>query len=552
MIATARLIVLICSAILASGGAALSVALLPTSEPTTGGVDHGLDTDGDGAYDWLLVEASVVLPVAGMWDVQAQLTTQATPTTGACGGVYMPIPLMDASSPEWPIAWAYERYFFEAGAQVVRIGFPGTDIYRSGIDGPYGVHAYLYSYDGSIVGMPWPGTAGSSVEWRHTTEPYHSTDFDEPHRTAYFTGAFTEAPIHVDADGLYDLFELTASVRVNDAGNYSLNGQLFQSDGSRNGTWTAYIAYAYADVSLEAGEASVSLWFRGDQIRAAGVDGPWNFTLSLYGPYDYYWRNATAPGVADIMPMPYPENLCGVTGPYRAASFDDTVELLRYTGVFSEAVEDWNGNGRYDVLVIRAEVEAFVAAGFDLRGSLRSEDGAREVATSWTAVWLPAGIGRVEFVFAGADIHASGVDGPYLATLSITPSAGGIDPVTDYTTRAYQAADFEEGPSQWQPYWIQRLEAAAVPPGAVEIFVEVLRGNDSLTYVAEDVLTTTLYDAAGNAIWSITDRVYLPSGGSSQSFAYRVDGLSSGTYRIVVLLGTPDRPVDQRSADVTL
>jgi len=553
VIAPARLAILIVSAVLASGGAALSGGFLPTSEPANGGTDYGLDTDADGAYDWLIVNASVVLPEAGTWDISAQLMAPEPPSAGPCSAPFAPMPLMEATSPqEWPIAWAYERYFFEAGSVVIRIAFPGTDIYRAGVDGPYGVYAYLSLGDGVMRLMPWPGPVGSTVEWNYTTRPYRFTDFDEPYRPAYFTGTHAEEPIDVDSDGAWDLFELTADVHVDTAGNYSLNGELFLRQGSDWERWYVSIGYAYRDAYLEAGDGSVYLRFRGDQIRAAGIDGPWNFSMTLYGPNYYYWQNGTVPGGPEFAPMPYPEILCGTTAAYPSASFDDTVELLRYTGTFGETAIDWNGNGLYDALVIRAEVEAYVSAAFDHQGILRNGDGTKSITTSWNTAWLPEGIGWVEFVFSGPDIRASGLDGPYLANLSITPSAGGIDPMTNYTTRAYEATDFEEGPAQGRPYWIERLEAAAASPTMLSILVDIVRGGDLLTVVYEDVLTTTVYDASGKVVWSVTDRVYLPTGNSSQSFAYRVDGLAPGTYRIVALLGPPERPVDERSVEVTL
>src|SRR5207244_4383644 len=77
------------------------------------------------------------------------------------GGVSSPVPYT------YPIAYVYERYFFTDGTQTVRMAFVGTDIARSGIDGPYRVHARL-----SIGGYPYMTLrpigdwAGPVVEWR--------------------------------------------------------------------------------------------------------------------------------------------------------------------------------------------------------------------------------------------------------------------------------------------------------------------------------------------------------------------------------------------------
>jgi len=66
-------------------------------------------------------------------------------------------------------------------------------------------------------------------------------------------------------------------------------------------------------------------------------------------------------------------------------------------------------------------------------------------------VCLQQGTQWAEFSFAGPNIPAAGIDGPYQATLSITPTARGIDPTTTYTTMAYHATDFDAnstGPAQ--------------------------------------------------------------------------------------------------------
>src|SRR4030067_3826749 len=82
----------------------------------------------------------------------------------------------------------------------------------------------------------------------------------------------------------------------------------------------ATVAYGYRDPPLEAGETNVALRFRGDQIRAAGVDGPWAFSLVLTGPNIYPWDGGNMtpqpalPGPAPhagLLRPAYPGVLCG-------------------------------------------------------------------------------------------------------------------------------------------------------------------------------------------------------------------------------------------------
>lgn len=588
MILTVRTLVILLAAAVATGGAVLGVSKMLSGSALDNGTDHGLDTNGNGKFDWLVVEATVALPEAGTWDLSAGLFSLSAPPGGPCGGPY-PVPLqfsmplqpalMDAPAMEWPIAWSYERYFFIAGDASLRVAFSGTDIFRTGVNGPYVVRAtmslggYVRMYDG-YGPMPWPG--GSMVMWNHTTKAYGASDFEEPFRPAYFMGGHSDVPMDTDHDGLYDFLELRADVHVNTAGTYNLNGYLsstsrglIQDPTAPELIYEQPVAYAYRDVSLTPGDASVFLRFRGDQIRTSQVDGPWNFSLTLYGPTDTVYMNGTVrptpivggepgltlpPADGSFAPMPivYPETLCGVTSAYPASAFDDTVELLSYTGNLEDVAQDWDRNGLYESLTIRAEVDVAVRAGFNVDGTLRSADGAKDIAYASSQAYLPEGVSWVDVMFPGPTIRASGIDGPYQVAISITPAAGGYDPTTTYVTRAYHATDFEAGYVNRTAYWISDFGVRASGSSSLAVYFNIVRGEDFLTYVIEDIVTTTVVDASGTTVWSVMDKVYLPSSGSVQSFGYSVDNLAPGTYTIVVTLGPADRPVDQQSITTTL
>src|SRR2546426_750480 len=204
MILTTRTIGLLVTMAVVAGGAAWGVHALIASAGGAGS-DYGLDTNGNGKFEWLVVEAQVSLPAAGTWEIYADLSTDKAPATGACGiGVPRPLPMMQASTVYGPIAWTNERYFFPAGSQTVRMPFNGTEIARAEVD-------------------------------------------------------------------------------VNTAGHYSLYGTLSKGSGSDA---IRSIAYAYRDFNLTTDDTKVFLRFRGDQIRQAGLDGPWDFALTLFGPVD--------------------------------------------------------------------------------------------------------------------------------------------------------------------------------------------------------------------------------------------------------------------------
>jgi hypothetical protein len=551
MILTTRAIGVLLTMALATGGAAWGLhTYLSTGDGA--GSDHGLDTDGNGKFEWLVVEADVTLPQAGTWDLSADLSTSSPPASDSCGffGKPVPMPMVRTDATYFPIAWVYERYFFPSGGQTVRMAFAGSDIARAGVDGPYAVHARL-----SLGGFPYPGLERPEpipdelIEWNYTTGAHSASSFDPPIRPAYFTGPHTDAAVDVDSDGLADLLQMSADVHVNTAGNYSLYGTLSDGEGS---DVVRMIAYGSRMIHLEVGETQTSLPFRGDQIRAAGVDGPWHFALTL-SPSDYPDLGGTAPP-ANGVAWPgifYPEMLCGSTHTYRAADFDDTPELLRYTERFEEATPDVDSDGLHDALVIRAEVDVSVAAGFDIVGTLRGAGSSTVVARVSSQAWLPEGVQWTEFVFPGPEIRASGVDGPYEATLSLAPVAGGFDPVTTYRTAAYKASDFDDATAGTRGYWIGTLTARHADAN-LSVLASIVRAPDLMAVVIEDVLVVTVVDAAGAFVGTFKERVTLPSGGSEQSFSFAVEGVSPGTYTVTAILGPPERPVDMRTLTVTV
>ena len=552
MILTTRTIGLLVTMAVVTGGAAWGVRALIASAGGAGS-DYGLDTNGNGKFEWLVVEAQVSLPAAGTWEIYADLSTDKAPATGACGiGVPRPLPMMQASTVYGPIAWTNERYFFPAGSQTVRMPFNGTEIARAGVDGPYAVHARLSLGGVPYMGMPVPEPIRSDgfLEWNYTTRAYAASEFEPPVRTAFFTGSHADSAVDVDADGLADFLELTAEVHVNTAGHYSLYGTL--SKGSSSNAIRS-IAYAYRDFNLTTDDTKVFLRFRGDQIRQAGLDGPWDFALTLFGPVDPPGIAIGQPTMGLLRPVPfsYPEMLCGSTRAYRAADFDNTVEFLRYTGRFEESTPDRDGNGKYDALVVRAEVDVLLGAGFAISGVLRPVGGSVELARATGQMWLRDGLQWVEFVFPGPQIRGSGVDGPYEGMLSITPGPSGIDPTTTYITKAYRATDFDNESLGTRGYWISNV--TATPTGSdLAISVGVTRGPDMLALVFEDSLEVRVTNAAGTIVGSFQTKVYLASSGTEQSFAFSVSGLSAGRYTVTVILGPESRPVDARTVVVTV
>ena len=455
-----RTLAILVAAVVATSASALVVHAALTGLSAGSGTDYGIDTNGNGKFDWLVVEADVSLPSTGTWTINAVLSSSEPPATGSCLPTPSPMPMVATGTvlgpaARYPIAWAYERYFFTSGTQTVRFAFNGTEINRAAVDGPYSVeltmfpgdepNIYARPLDETVVG-PVPATTGE-VTWSYTTRAYTASDFDAPVRPAYFTGAHTDAGVDLNGDGLFDLLSLSADVHVAVGGNYSVSGSLWWSAGPGYGP-VVNLGYAYTGVSLAPGDTTVTLAFRGDTIRSANVDGPYNFSLMMYGPTPPpYYGNGTGvlspsyPPTAVMWPVYYPESLCGATSAYQASQFDSVSDTAVYTGTFAEATPDWDRDGLYDALTIRAEVRVYVSGAYSLGGVLRA--GGTIVSSVNVTTWLGEGTAWVEGTFPGYDIHTGGLDGPYVATLSLQPMAGGLDPIVNYTTASYKASSFD-------------------------------------------------------------------------------------------------------------
>src|SRR5947208_11835497 len=178
------------------------------------------------------------------------------------------------------------------------------------------------------------------------------------------------------------------------------------------------------------------------------------------------------------------------------------VDFLRYSGRFEEPTPDRDADGKFDALVVRAEEEVFVGAGFDLSGILRQVGGSAVVARASGQIWSQDGTQWVDFTFPGPEIRTSGADGPYDATMSLIPGTWGIDPTTTYVTKAYHASDFDTSSTGTRGYWIGNL--SATPRGSrLSTAGKHVRGKDMLAVGFYDTPTALHTDPPLFAFHSI-------------------------------------------------
>jgi len=542
MIALPKVLIAVLTASLISGSAL--VALTGGVGPG-GGSDYGLDTDGDGLYDWLVVTMDLSVDEADYYNVWATLGTKE-PFARGCD-LYGPMPLLPEMpttrcGPDgrcadgdpvgdfvYPISWASVREFLEAGDHTVNLAFRGTDIGLAGVDGPYEVQAFVSSDGGATWdrGVPQPGTDPGILPpvpegwtWEYTTGAYAAADFEQPTFAIRFTGTYADEGLDLDADGLFDYLVVTADVDVSLAGAYWFEGSLSVpfADGEPNREYY-WFPGTYGTVDLEEGAQTLEFRVNGGEIWATGHDGAFDFRLSVsygggivYGYPDGTIREGPMPEPTGEFDL-YGDTLCGRTAEYRHDAWEELVEPIVFTGVFADRGEDWDGDGLFDVLALDAEVDVTEAGFFEVSGQLMSEDASWWIAMDYQQFSLEPGVQTVTLHFSGPMIRASGIDGPYRADLYIATYRA---QQATYTTGAYAHTDFDEDdPTRPQTHWIADLSA-----DASAITVLVVRGDDMLTVVIEDTLLVEAYAADGTAVFAAREKVYLPSGGDTQSFTF--------------------------------
>jgi PKD repeat protein len=371
--------------------------------------DYGVDMDGDGRFDELVLEVEVEARQAGDYWI-----------LGALAGEF---------------AYAREDVYLEQGANTVALRFDGDSMYMSKTDGPY-VLVGLWATDAENPGpAEFADNELGYARPAYATSAYAFGDFGVAGAT--LVDDYSYRAIDTDGDGYADALVLETSLNIERAGIYTVRGVLQngQDDPLGEATWTG-------------SDSTVTLQF--DGLR--GTVGPYSLYLhvrdaegrvtdGIVEPYEVgelpeLSARPITLGVETVIP-PNPSQL--------APAF-----VITDTG-YSDSRVDTDGDGQFDQLVITVNVEVEAGEGgqaYRLEGWLIDEhDSLITYAIGDTEV-LNEGVQSLTLAFDGRVIHEHGVDGRYtLASLRALP--GDAYSVLDevdvaYTTPTYDRDDFED------------------------------------------------------------------------------------------------------------
>ena len=233
--------------------------------------DYGLDTNGDGLYEYLTVEVGLNVTTAGNY------------STHGC--------LYDIYGNE--TAETYNLTYLNAGDQIVTLNFDGYPIYQHGVNGLFNLtNLLLYNENSTVM---------DNLNYAYTTSAYDYTDFQRP--PVMLTGNYSDYGTDIDGNGLYDYLTVNVEIIVENAGNYALNARLMDKDEDEI-VWAAITSW------LSAGQPQImQLNFDGKSVNKNGVDGP------------YYVKDVYVYNMADVTQSDYVYDAY-TTGAYNYTDFE--------------------------------------------------------------------------------------------------------------------------------------------------------------------------------------------------------------------------------------
>jgi hypothetical protein len=207
----------------------------------TGFDDVGVDSNGNGYFDELVVHAHVRADAAGPYRLQAELRDSS-------GNA------LQAST----------RQDLVAGDNTVALAFDGSALYHNHVDGPYVLSSLQIAQDNDIDLLPTQDLRNA-----YTTGSYAYTAFE--HERIQLTGTGQANGVDSNGNGLFDSMDVAVDVELADAGYYQWSAQLTD----RTGTALGFFSGASY---MEAGRNTLYFNFDGEPIGKNGEDGPYYVT----------------------------------------------------------------------------------------------------------------------------------------------------------------------------------------------------------------------------------------------------------------------------------
>lgn len=336
--------------------------------------DEGVDTDDDGAFDYLDVYAQVNVTQAGSYKVTI-------------------VDLLDSDLNHISVFERSPFTFLDVGLWFVNISIEGPRIHMSQRN-----PCFINSVDLSSEQQPLDVRRQVPL----STE-YYYTQFDPPGAT--LTGEISDRGLDTDGDGTFDYLEVSVKVNVTEPGEYEVHvSDLYDTEPYPREECISVDGLASGYLGVGLGEFKVSLY------------GPAIF-LSHHNPTHVYsiWLRARR--------YKYSQQVLFVPllGTYSYTDFDISAILV---GVVSDQGVDYDADGYFDYLEIGVQVNVTDPGNYTVHASgLSNADFTRGLWT-WEvgdskSIYLDKGTHIVKLYFHGPTIHARRFNPAMVSEISV-------------------------------------------------------------------------------------------------------------------------------------
>ena len=272
--------------------------------------DKGLDINGDGLFEYLVVTISVHVMNAGFYGLNSWISAIMDNSTG-------------------PARVAFD---LTAGIHSVDLLIRGDLFVNAGTDGPYFLSIGLF--DG-YFNQFFDATG-------YTTGAYSSSQFSRS-AGARFEPDSTDKALDVNGDGAKEYLAVNVSLTVYTPGTYNVTGRL--------SVYVGHLEESSIRTYLEAGHRYVTLLFSGATIKASKWNSSYYVNLNLYDEYGnllwsptyrtnwYTWIDFASPPVAALVAEPL-----GDTG----MNYTLNASVSYVEAVIYEVRWDFNSDGVWD------------------------------------------------------------------------------------------------------------------------------------------------------------------------------------------------------------
>lgn len=274
-----------------------------------------------------------------------------------------------------------------------------------------------------------------------------------------------------DGDSYFDHLLQTINVNVNTPGRYAFTGSLYAPDGT-------FITSDTIEHDFGLGSHTLTIPFDGLAIREAGKDGPYQVVVSAYH------SSLSSINMVDA------EEFTTLVRTAHAFEQRD----VSFSGISRDEGIDTDRNNKYNFLAVDLGLSVHKPGIYTVQASL-TDPHANLIRSHTKQVSLTSDT-QLRLLFDGIAIGENGVNGPYrLGTIDLVESATGRR-VAHYenadSTRAYKAADFENGPAATHLAKVENGNLVLmIGPRAAERGIAIDEKNEDFTVRQLDQEATT-------------------------------------------------------------